>query len=59
MLDSKSVVKVLRNFMFMVPCITKLHYKYPTRCNNMQSVFYFTASWPPYSEVAARSVSSF
>jgi len=33
----------LLNFMFMVPCITSLYYKCPTGCNNMQSIFYFTA----------------
>jgi len=30
-------------FMFLVPCITNLYYKCPTRCNNKQSVFCFTA----------------
>ena len=29
--------------MFMVPCITNLHCKCPTRCNNRQSIFYFSA----------------
>jgi len=31
------------NFMFMVPCIANIDYERPTRCNNKQSIFYFTA----------------
>ena len=30
-------------FVFMVPCITNLYYKCPTKCNNKESVCYFTA----------------
>ena len=42
--------------MFMVLCFTNLYYKCPTRCNNKQSIFHFTARslyvfWVPFTPI--------